>query len=138
MHHGGQNLFVRDTMKDSTSGTRKSPTSDPARYASPEAYLEAVRYRPLDSTFSYIADRAASEALFSSSQYAGFGFASLGTADGRLRIAQVFPGSPAAEAGLLRGDDILEINGRSVADWVQRADRFRVRARGGWRAPARW
>ena len=40
----------------------------------------------------------------SASQYAGFGFASLGTADGRLRISQVFPGSPADEAGLLELD----------------------------------
>ena len=52
------------------------PDVDPARYDSPEEYLEAVRYRPLDSSFSYIADRAATEALFSSSQYAGFGFSS--------------------------------------------------------------
>ena len=106
-------------MKDLYLWYREIPDVNPTRYATPEAYLEAVRYRPLDSTFSYIADRAASEALFSASQYAGFGFASLGTADGRLRLSQVFPGSPAAEAGLLRGDAILEINGRSLADWVQ-------------------
>ena len=74
------------------------PDVDPARYNSPEDYLEAVRYKELDSTFSYIADRAATEALFSSSQYAGFGFASAWTP--LLRVTQVFPDSPAAEAGL--------------------------------------
>ena len=36
-----------------------------------------------------------------------------------MRILQVFPESPASEAGLARGDRILEINGRTVSDLVQ-------------------
>jgi C-terminal peptidase prc len=115
----GKVSYVRDVMKDLYFWYQQVPDIDPARFSSPEEYLEAVRYKPLDSHFSYITDRAASEALFSSSQYAGFGFASLGTVDGRLRITQVFPGSPAADAGLLRGDSILAINGRTIAAWVQ-------------------
>lgn len=111
--------FVRDVMTDLYFWYREVPRLDPQRFSSADAYLEAVRYRPLDSTFSYIADRSATEALFSSSQYAGFGFASLPSADGRLRVSQVFPGSPASDAGLVRGDVILEINGRSLADWIQ-------------------
>ena len=86
---------------------------------SPEEYLEAVRYKALDSTFSYIADRASTEAPLSSSQSGGFGFAtSFGPADD-LRISEVYPGSPAADGGLERGDQIVEINGRSVADWLR-------------------
>src|SRR5262245_46092711 len=73
----GKNLFVQDVMRDLYLWYREVPNVDPTRFSSPEAYLDAVRYRPLDSTFSYIADRAATEALFSASQYAGFGFASL-------------------------------------------------------------
>jgi C-terminal peptidase prc len=115
----GKNLFVQDVMKDLYLWYREVPDISPGRFSSPEAYLDAVRYRALDSAFSYISDRAATEALFSASQYAGFGFASLGTADGRLRVSQVFPASPAADAGLRRGDAIEEINGRSVADWIQ-------------------
>ena len=135
-----KNVFVRDTMTDIYLWYQQLPNVDPARYDSPEAYLEAVRYQPLDSSFSYIADRAATEALFSSSEYAGFGFSSAFGPAGDLRIAQVFPGSPADEAGLARGDEIIEINGRSVAGrgahgrvWrhLRRADGRRAGRAGG-------
>ena len=32
-----------------------------------------------------------------------------------MRVTQVFPDSPASEAGLARGDRIVEIGGRAVA-----------------------
>ena len=35
-----------------------------------------------------------------------------------MRILQVFPDSPASEAGLARGDRIIEIDGRRVADSI--------------------
>jgi carboxyl-terminal processing protease len=106
-------------MSDIYFWNQHLPEADPARYDTPEAYLEALRYRPLDSSYSYVADRAATEALFSSSQYAGFGFSSaFGPAD-ELRVSQVFPGSPADEAGLARGDQIVQINGRSVVDLLR-------------------
>ena len=124
-------------MSDIYLWYQQLPDVDPARYDTPEAYLEAVRYRPLDSFFSYVADRASTEALFSSSQYAGFGFSSaFGPAD-ELRVSQVFPGSPADEAGLARGDQIVQINGRSVAELLQhRAVWQRLRRAGGRRARA--
>ena len=97
------------------------PEVDPARFNTPEEFLEAIRYKDLDSSFSYVADRAATEALFSSSEYAGFGFSSAFGPDG-LRISQVFPDSPASEAGLVRGDQIIQINGRSMADLLRTGD----------------
>jgi carboxyl-terminal processing protease len=109
-----KNVFVRDTMTNLYLWYDQIPSVDPARYSTPEEYLEAIRYRPLDSSFSYIADRAATETLFSSSQYAGFGFSSAFLPT--LRVTQVFPGSPASDAGLARGDEIVEINGRTVAE----------------------
>jgi carboxyl-terminal processing protease len=115
-----KNVFVRNTMSEIYLWYQQLPDVDPARYNSPEDFLEAVRYKELDSTFSYIADRAATEALFSSSQYAGFGFASAWTP--LLRVTQVFPDSPAAEAGLARGDVILEINGRAILNLLQTGD----------------
>ena len=112
-----QNLFVRDVLDEYYLWYRELPRVNPANYASPEAYLEAVRYRPLDDTFSYITSRAANEAFYGESQFVGFGF-STQTFATELRVLQVFPDSPAAEAGLSRGDRIVEVNGRSVADWV--------------------
>jgi C-terminal peptidase prc len=113
----GQNLFVRDVLTDLYLWYDQLPDLDPARFDSPEAYLEAVRYRPLDSTFSYITSRAESDAFFDESQYIGLGLSTTTTGN-EMRVQQVFDGSPAAEAGLERGDRILEIDGRSIASLV--------------------
>lgn len=115
----GQVSFVRDTMQDIYFWYRELPALDPAGFSSPEAYLEAVRYRPLDASFSYINSREADQAFFSESQFVGLGLSSLQTGPEQIRIAQVFPGSPAAEAGLERGDFLLAINGRAVPDLIR-------------------
>lgn len=113
----GQNLYVRDVMQDIYLWSEFLPTVNPTSFNSPEAYLEAVRYRPLDSSFSYIASAAASNAFYSDSQFIGFGFSTSLQGDA-LRVLQVYPESPASEAGLSRGATILEIDGRSVASLV--------------------
>src|SRR6185503_14748525 len=62
--------------------------------------------------------RAANDAFFSESQFIGFGLST--TIDGvEMRVLQVFPDSPAAEAGLVRGDRIVEIGGRAVAALIE-------------------
>ncbi len=112
-----QTLYTRDVFSDIYLWDRFIPDAKPWRFASPEAYLEAIRYRPLDSSFSSIAPRAAYTALFSDSQYVGFGFSSRqGESD--ITVLQVFPGSPADEAMLARGDRIVAIDGRTVQSLV--------------------
>jgi len=113
----GQNLYVRDVMTDLYLWYAEIPDLDPALFDSPEAYLEAVRYRPLDSTFSYITSRAASEAFFSNSQFIGFGLSTSLTSAG-MRVLQVFPESPAEEAGLSRGDRIEALDGVAIPELV--------------------
>jgi hypothetical protein len=112
----GQVSFVRTTLQDIYFWYRELPDPDPAGFASPEAYLEAVRYRPLDSSFSYIASQQESVAFFSESQFIGIGLSTSRSGESELRVAQTFPDSPAAEAGLARGDFLLSINGRSVPE----------------------
>ena len=109
----GQNLYVRDVMTELYYWYPFVPTVDPLRFNSPEEYLETVRHRPLDNSFSYITSREANEAFFSDSQFVGLGFST--TVRGSdMRVLQVFEGSPAVEAGLGRGHRILEINGRTI------------------------
>ncbi|HJS59869.1 MAG TPA: S41 family peptidase, partial [Vicinamibacteria bacterium] len=115
----GQVEFVRDTLQDIYFWYRELPDPDPAAFASPEAYLEAVRYRPQDSSFSYVADQAESEAFFSESQFIGLGLSTQQTSVSELRLSQVFPESPASQAGLERGDFLLSINGRAVPELLQ-------------------
>jgi carboxyl-terminal processing protease len=113
----GKNLFVRDVLSDIYLWYAEMPAENPAEFNSPEAYLEAVRYRPLDTTFSYITSREANDAFFDDSAYIGFGFSTRVTGD-EMRILQVFPDSPASEAGLARGARILTIDGRAVSDLI--------------------
>jgi C-terminal peptidase prc len=110
-----QNQFVRDVLFEYYYWNEELPRVSPVFFPTPEAYLEAVRYRPLDVTYSYIANRAEQEAFFSESQFIGLGISTQfnGT---EMRLAQVFPDSPGSEAGLERGQRILRINGRTIED----------------------
>ena len=112
----GQVTFVRDVLRDLYFWYRDVPDLNPALFASPEAYLEAARYRPLDTSFSFITGQAEQDALFSDSQFVGYGFGNKLTAENELRVTQVYAASPAEEAGLVRGDRVLEINGRTIPD----------------------
>ena len=86
----------------------------------------------LDSRFSYITSAAASNAFYSDSQFIGYGFATSLQGE-ELRVLQVYPDSPASEAGLARGDYILEVDGRSVAFLVAiRADWFGLWRQRDW------
>jgi carboxyl-terminal processing protease len=114
----GQNLYVRDALDELYLWYRELPPVDPASYDSPEAYLEAVRYRPLDQSFSYITSRAASDAFYSESQYIGFGL-STSIAGAEMRVLQVFDDSPASEAGLARGAAITAIGGVTTAALIE-------------------
>jgi carboxyl-terminal processing protease len=115
----GQVQSVRTTLRDIYLWYKDLPDPSPTGFSSPEAYLEAVRYKPLDTTYSYIANKAESDAFFSESQFIGVGISSRQTGTTELRISQVFPGGPAAEAGLTRGDYLLAINGRAVGDLIR-------------------
>lgn len=112
-----QNLYVRNVMADLYLWYRAIPDVDPTGFASPEEYLDAIRFLPLDSHYSYIDDRAESEAFFSESQFIGFGFSSALEATA-IRVSQVFAASPAEEAGLVRGDFIVAVDGRTVPDLI--------------------
>ena len=113
-----QNLWVRDTLNTYYYWYQNlTPNVNPARYNSPEEYLEAVRYRPIDNHYSYITNAAASEAFFSDSQVIKYGFTQMvGSND--ILVLQVWPDSGAAEAGLARGDRIVQVNGTPVSTLV--------------------
>jgi C-terminal peptidase prc len=139
----GQSTYVRDALQQYYYWYQNLPNADPAAFASPEAYLDSVRYRPLDASYSYITSKASSDAFFSDSQFIGFGLSYKRTGDVELRLTQAFPGSPAAEAGLDRGHYLVAINGKSVADLIRSGEiatvfgpeQVGVTAEIAWRAP---
>ena len=113
-----QNIWVRDALNTYYYWYQFLPPGvNPATFTSPEAYLEAVRYRPIDNTFSFITGAASNDAFYSDSQFIGYGFGNQTTSTD-IRVLQVYDDSPAAEAGLSRGDRIVSVNGRSVSSMV--------------------
>ena len=108
-----QNRYVNDVMREIYYWNTALPTVNTSSYPSPEALLEALRFRPLDEHYSYIGSSASEEAYYSDSQFVGFGFSSAYDGTG-LRLLQIFPDSPAADAGMRRGDRITSIAGTSV------------------------
>ena len=113
-----QNLWVRDALNQYYYWNRFLPSNvNPTTFSSPEAYLEAVRYRPIDNTYSYINSAAANDAFFSDSQFIGIGY-SYRLRNDDVLVLQVYQDSPAAEIGLIRGARITHINGQSVSAMV--------------------
>ncbi len=113
-----QNLWVRDQLNTYYYWYQFMPAGvNPASFNSPESYLEAVRYRPIDNSFSFITNAASNDAFYSDSQFIGYGFGPQTTSNG-IRVLQVYDESPASEAGLRRGDRIVTVNGRSVSSMV--------------------
>lgn len=113
----GQKQFVLQTMRDVYFWNDLLPPNvDLETYATAEellAYL--VSFQPLDD-FSYI-DLAANDAqFFGAGQYSGYGFSSRFEAIDDLRFTRVFSSSPAAQAGFARGQRIIMLDGRTIAD----------------------
>src|SRR5262245_4933130 len=115
----GEISYVRDVLRQYYYWYQQLPDPAPSGFSSPEAYLEAVSYKPLDTTSSNITSKASSDAFYSDSQYIGFGLAYRQTGDLEMRVTQVFPGSPMAEAGLDRGHYLVSIGGKPIADLIR-------------------
>lgn len=122
-----QKQAVTDLMRewylfnDEPEQQQKYATLDLAQFASPEDLLAALLYQPsrFDRNFSFLTTRAEDQQFFGEGQFVGFGFGSKfadAPVNAELRLTQVFAGSPAQAAGLERGQRILSIDGRSVAE----------------------
>jgi C-terminal processing protease CtpA/Prc len=70
---------------------------------------------PVDR-FSSVGSAAADQQFFGEGQYQGFGFSPRLEAPDDLRLVRVFADSPAGAAGLARGQRVLRLDGRTIAD----------------------
>jgi len=115
----GQKSYVYDFLRDWYLWQDSIPTDlNLGPLAGPEAVVDAVRYHPPEpatwyDSWSYVTTQAANSAFYSSGRYVGIGISQQFDAAGALHITQIFAGSPAAAAGLVRGDIIDTINGLS-------------------------
>jgi C-terminal processing protease CtpA/Prc len=113
----GQKQFVHDVMRDIYFWYDLLPANvDLSQYASPEELLDfLISFQPLDN-FSYISSAEADAQFFGEGQFEGFGFSTRFETADDLRFTRVFSGSPAAQAGFQRGQRILELGGRTIAE----------------------
>ncbi len=83
-----------------------------------EDLLDVLRYRPdeYDRGFTYITTPAAEEAFIDQGLFVGFGIGLATPSEDELFIREVFAGSPAEAEGLERGDEIIEIDGQTIAE----------------------
>ncbi len=114
-----QKQFVLDVMRDIYFWYDLLPADvDLSLHASPEALLAfLIESQPLDD-FSFITSAESDAQFFGEGQFEGFGFSARFEAVDDLRFTRVFSGSPAARAGFQRGQRIVELGGRPVADIV--------------------
>jgi hypothetical protein len=114
----GENAQILSVMQSWYYWYRSLPSNvNPANYASSNALLDAIRQQPLDR-FSYITTQAANQSFYGAGQYVGYGLGFGLTSGNNLDVNQVFPGSPADQAGLSRGDTVTALNGVPVPTLV--------------------
>ncbi len=113
-----QNRFVHDVLLDRYLWYQEvEPVISYADFDSPQQLLDFLKYDEKDR-FSYITNASEFQNLFNAGQYLGYGFSYLTQADDTVWVRFVYTDSPAGRAGLERGDEILAINGQTVADII--------------------
>jgi len=125
----GQKQFVVDAMREWYFWNNLLPADvDISQFATPDDVLEFLTtFSPDDGTgqpidrFSFINSAQADQAFFGEGKFEGFGFSSRFIAADDWRLTRVFLDSPAFRAGLRRGQRILELNGRTIAE-IQAAE----------------
>jgi len=119
----GQNRFVYDVLQQWYFWDSSIPSNiNPDTFNSIDDLLDAmVANAPEVDRFSFIADQAGSDDFFQRGDFVGLGFTSQ-QIDETLKLSFVFPGSPAATAGLQRGYELTAVDGVSVADTLAAGD----------------
>ena len=124
-----QKRFVRDFMFEWYLWNDLLPAQvSVGDFNSPEELLAFLTtFSPPDSNgqpvdrFSFITTAAADSAFFGEGEFEGYGFIASVLAADDLRLSFVFQNGPAGAAGLARGQRILELNGRTIAE-IQAAE----------------
>jgi len=107
--------FVLDATREWYLFTDLLPASvNIADYATGEDLLNALtataREQHKDRYFSYLTTKAAEDSLLGEGQFNGFGFRTRTETGNRPFILDVFENSPAMDAGMQRGDEIVAVD----------------------------
>lgn len=123
-----QKTWIGAYMNDWYFWYALSPRPNPAPYATPADYFDALLYQ--GTSVSFPADRwsgtsstASFNSFFRDGETMGYGVSVAGAEvtgqlNAPLYVRYVDPNSPAATADVRRGDRVISINGRSAADII--------------------
>ena len=125
----GQQEWLSGYMNDWYFWYSSSPSPSPAGYADVPSYFDALLYTGSDPAFpkpdvwSYAQSQVSYDRFFGDGKTLGYGLMVAGREveghpDAPLYARYIEPGSPASNAGLVRGDQILTINGVSSANVI--------------------
>lgn len=104
-----QNEWIYGLMQQAYLWSDELPVIDPLDYETPGAMVSDLRVG--HDRWSRVSDKARSDALFKEGMVVSLGFRTRRDASDRVVVATVDAGSPAAAAGLQRGDVIQAIGG---------------------------
>jgi carboxyl-terminal processing protease len=108
--------FLYAYMQDWYLFYKDMPIVDLNLFASPEDALDTLRV--VKDRFSNISSESATTAFYDEGKLLAFGISNKLENDNQLRIRYVQPNSPALAAGILRGDAITGIDGKSIASLI--------------------
>ena len=107
-----QNRYVYNYMKDNYLWYKDMKEVDYTKYGSVYDLFEALRVKK--DHWSFIVDKQVFDDYFSGKGYIGYGF-KFDKINDKYYLQVVFDNSPAKEAGLQRGDELVSVNGKKVA-----------------------
>jgi carboxyl-terminal processing protease len=134
-----ENSFLASYFDDNYFWYRLSPKPSPANFTTTAAYFDALLYRGGDAIpngggatwpsdrYSGFQSTASFNRFFGDGQTLSYGLALAGLEvtgqpNAPLYVRYLEPAGPAAQAGVLRGDRILSLNGRSASDIITADD----------------
>jgi C-terminal processing protease CtpA/Prc len=118
----GEKKFVRSYLDEKYLWYREIPTVDASAYTDVVKYLKALLVTTPDANnlpkdqFSFVVPTADADSL-STGVNVGYGIEWARDEQSRLRVAQVMPGSPAADAGMARGGYMAGVINYNVNSW---------------------
>ena len=121
--------WVFDVAQDWYLFPETLPTTiDLSAYATAEELLDALtataRAQGKDRYFSYLTTRSAENSLLGAGEFVGFGFRNRIDDGNRPFILDVYDASPASDAGLLRGDEVVAVDGVEVTGALAGGETF--------------